>query len=418
MPSIPCRLLPLSLVAVIISTVRSQSTLHPVNLTVVDRLPDAVKLSWDIESSNGPGPVDVRTHMVQYRREIEAESEVSVENPLHWVDHTVPIPVVSRMPTPEIQEITTLVDEESTISSGKFWLKLDLRPAGRTVPYHQLESSLVSGPISFDASTDEFENAIRQIEGIKSVRTFRYEVGHYGTSVLPSRGRYSWRVEFDVAIGPIPLFQLYKENLDGKYSESYSRVSIRRLMKARPIEYFSKLSAHVGNLDSATRYEFRVGVGNRSNGKEDIWSEISPARTKPYIPDLPVDKGSTKQLNSKHVKMISGHGRSAGNNEDPDYVPSAGMGGFDGHDGSDGLVVIIPYGKDDLIIPSRIYFYYTGEVQYFTVGNPYGDVDGNTQATSFIDIKCWGGGGSGGGSPIDIMCKCKYLIDSILIWYL
>lgn len=399
-----CQPLPLLLAS--IATIRASSHLQvypkPVNLTAVDSQSNAVKLSWNIDSSSSKVTKDVRSqfHTIQYRREIEGAIDGD-ENPLSWVDHSMPISIVSRLPTPEIQEITTLVDEGSSISSGQFWLKLDIQGSGGSdLPYHKLESYTVTDPIAFDASTDEFEKAVLNIQGIAKVRVFRYEVGNYGTSILPSRGRYSWRVEFDVdsnlaAHGLVPLFEIYKETLDGNYSLDYKRIAIRRLVKRGPIEYESSLVATVGNLDAATRYGFRVGNGN---GK---WSQILKVKTKPPSTILHTDKASTTHKNSKHIKRKSGEGRRAGNHEDPDYISPVGTGGFDGHDGSDGLVIIIPQGDNEIITPSRTLFYYSGDVQHYIVGNPNGSsVDVNKEATLFIDIKVWGGGGSGGGSPL------------------
>jgi hypothetical protein len=400
------RSLPLVLTSLIIVRTASHiESLKPVNLTVVDSLSNAVKISWKIDLSCGSVPKDVRSHTVQYRREIDGD--LNAQNPLTWIDYPMPIQIVSRLSSPEIQEITTLVDEGSSISSGLFWLKLDAQISDPTMPYHKLESSKVSDPISFDASSNEFEKAIHKIDGITKVRVFRYEVGHYGSSILPSRGRYSWRIEFDVSNGPIPLFESYKETLDGEYSGGYNRVAMRRLLKGRPIEYASSLAANIGNLGAATHYEFRVGH-KAMNGKE-LWSDVLRVKTKSFLPKLDVNKASEKQMKSKHLKRISGEGRNAGNNEDPDYIPTAATGGFDGRDGSDGLVVIIPHGKNEMIIPSRTFFYYTGKVQHYIIGNPLGSVDGNKQAALFIDIKCWGGGGSGGGSPLGSGCKCEYL---------
>ena len=77
------------------------------------------------------------------------------------------------------------------------------------------------------------------------------------------------------------------------------------------------------------------------------------------------------------------------------------MGGFDKENGSDGLVVIIQYNQQKLIIPSRTYFYFKGHAEYFVVpnGNLLKQNNNQLHNTEYIDLKLWGGGGAGGGTP-------------------
>ena len=369
----------------------------PVNLTVVTKSPHSVKISWDLEH-NDPSSIHDRTHyhIVQYRLYADENGSDST-NSFDWMDHPIPLSVVSRLPTPEIQEITTLVDEGSSISSGFFWLRLDVPTDDPTVHYNKLESSKVSGPIPFNASEEDIENAIRQIDGIRSVRAFRYEVGKYGSSILANRGRFSWRIEFDVVGGPISLFEVFKDTLDGEFSGGYDRVSVRSILKGRPIEFVSSLVADIGKLEIERYYDFRVGHKNVRG--ERLWSEILRIKTASPLLEFGAARPSDRQINSKHAKLMKGDGRFAANNKDLDYITGAGMGGTDSQDGKDGLVVIISYGTDEMIIPSRTYFYYTGNVQHFVVSDPVGRADWSSKERSMIDIKCWGGGGSGGHYP-------------------
>ena len=372
----------------------------PVNLTAVEKASTSVKISWNVQHDDH-APVPIRSHFVQYRRQLVGDTET--QNPLSWVDYSMPISAISQLTSPEIQEITTLVDEGSSISTGLFWLRLDVGQRDLSTRYNNLESSTVSEPIPFDASAEVFEQAIRNIDGVERVRVFRYEVGKYGTSILSDRGRYSWRVEFDVVNGPIPLFEVYKDTLDGEFSGGNHRANVRRLHTGKSIKYESSLVANIGNLDAEAYYEFRVS-GESTHGKGP-WSEPLRVKTDPFSSQLDMYQASDKQLASKDVKLIAGKGWKAGNAHDPDHVPGAGMGGFDSRDGKDGLVVIISYGRDEMVIPSRTHLYYTGTAQYFIVGGQVSAIDWSTKANTFIDIKLWGGGGAGGGTPRNASCE-------------
>jgi len=144
--------------------------------------------------------------------------------------------------------------------------------------------------------------------------------------------------------------------------------------------------------------------GESTHGKGP-WSEPLRVKTDPFSSQLDMYQASDKQLPSKDVELISEKGRIAGNAHDRDHVPGAGMGGVDSRDGKDRLVVIILYVRDEMVIPSRTHLYYTGTAQYFIVGGQDSAIDWSTKASTFIVIELWGGGGAGGGTPINASCE-------------
>jgi hypothetical protein len=255
-----------------------------------------------------------------------------------------------------------------------------------------LESSTISKPIAFNATIESFQDAVEGIRGVRNVRVFRYRPGFWGTSDLPYRGTFSWRVEFDVIGQSSPLFEVHKDDLDGDYAGGYVRCQVRRLLRGQPPVYKERMVANINQLGSEKYYEIRVR-GVNSYGKGDWGAVLSDIKTDSDLPDEPPVKPSENQLNSNHVKLVAGSGQRAGNDIDPDYIAGAAMGGFDGENGANGIVVIIQYGREKLNIPSRLFYYYIGRSEQYIVPNDY-----DQKQIEFIDLKLWGGGGAGGGT--------------------
>ncbi len=377
---------------------------EPINLKVLSNTSNSIEISWNQNQE----PMAL-TFDVQYRIQVLDEGSNNDDfstslNKLSWIDHPEPVSAISAPVMPEVQEITTLVDDDSTISAGFFWLKLKAIYSDPTLQSNVLESSTISKPIAFNASAENFEDAVKGIRGVQNVRVFRYEPGLWGTSDLASHGAYSWRVEFQVMGESTPLFQVHKDNLDGKYKGGYLRCRIRRLLKGQPLVYKDNVVTTISDLKSEKYYEFRVrGVNAHGSGP---WSALlSDVKTGPFEPYTPPRKPSVDQLNSRHVKLFSGNGQRAGNDIDPDYITPSGRGGFDGEDGANGVVVIIEYGKEKLRIPSRLYYYFSGQSENYVVpGNKFGGKD-DSKGVEFIDVKLWGGGGAGGGTTNDFEGK-------------
>lgn len=379
--------------------VRSEFIYSPRNLTWHNKTAYSVDLKWELRADLFEDFYDQSyTQHVQYRRILHNSSDRIIEN--SWIDHPIFILPVDRYPLPEVQEITTAVDKDSSITSGHFWLQFIREP------HDGKESLTLSLPIEFNATAEAFEEAIRKIDGLNKIRVYRYEPGKFGTSVQDDRGTYSWRVEFLVMKDSAPLFNLYKETLDGKLSYGHERVKIRRLLKGAPAQLKSHMMTTIGGLQPNTFYEFLVtfryetGQEMKSNILE-LKTEDPPLVTHQSSEFIPSDL----QIRSKYVKRISGKGRLAGNDIDADYINGAGVGGRDSENGRDGLVVVISYSRNGIILPSRTTFFYTGSTQYFHVDNPVDSTEWKSSDIHFLDVKLWGGGGAGGGTPKNIPGK-------------
>lgn len=366
----------------------------PRNLTWSNKTAHSVDLKWELIADHlfEKNYDNSYTQYIQYRQLLHNSSDRSIEN--SWIDHRIFNSAVDRYPLPEVQEITTTVDEDSSITSGQFWLQLTQEP------YYQRGSFTLSRPIEFNATAEAFEEALQKIDGLKRIRVHRYEPGKFETSVHGHRGTFSWRVEFILINDSAPLFRVYKHTLNGKLSDGHERVKVRRLLEGKPAQLKSHMIATIGGLQPSTFYEFRVFF--RYLVGRDVWSNTLELKTEdpPPVIDLPLGLiPSDAQIRSKYVKRISGRGRIAGNDIDADYVNGAGVGGFDCEDGMDGLVVVISYNRNGIILPSRTTFFFTGSTQYFHVDYPLDTNERKSSEIHFIDVKLWGGGGAGGGTP-------------------
>ena len=367
----------------------------PTDIQVVSKTSTSITLAWkqNKESMAQHFNIQYRLQAIDEGGDMNSLTLKKVQSALKWQDYPDDIVAISRKPIPEVQEITTLVDEESMITKGYFWLKLRAVYDDPTLRSNIIESSTISKKIAFDASEENFEEAIRGIRGVNKVRVFRYKPGFWGTSDKPYHGTYSWRIEFEVIGHSSSLFEVHKENLDGSYISS-RRCQVKRLLKGQPPSWKQDLKMMIGNLYSNKYYEFRLrGLNSFGNGN---WKYISNVKTNVELTNKKKSIASLNQVKSNNVKLIAGKRRQAGNDVDPDYTPGAAMGGFDGEDGADGMVVIIQYDPNKLIIPSRVEHYFTGRpINYVVSGkNPIS----SEKKIDFVDLKLWGGGGAGGGT--------------------
>lgn len=377
---------------------------EPIDFKVLSKTFSSVLLSW---KQNKEEPFAYTFHL-QYRLQIvdqrkgddhvdnkhEHNNYIHHKNVLSWKNYPDEIQAMSTSSLPEVQEITTLVDDDSIITKGYFWLKLQVTYDDPTLQSNVLESRMISKPIPYNATIETFEDAIRGIRGVTRVRVFRYEPGLWGISEQSYRGTYSWRVELEVIGHSAPLFEVYKDNMDGDYAGGFIRCRVRRLLKGQSPIFKQEINVVVDQLNYERYYEFRVrGVNSFGHGP---WSLLSNVKTPFQDVTITSRKASGAQLKSKHVKLISGKGRLAANNDDPDYIAGLAVGGFDGEDGSDGMVVIIQYDSAKMIIPSRVNYYFIGRSQQYVV--PGGSNLDTQDSVEFIDVKLWGGAGAGGGT--------------------
>jgi hypothetical protein len=383
------RMLLTTLILGVVVTFSSAQFRSSSNISIDEKTWESVRISWTNQVENQCLAVVVQWRPFRVRSAVGKE----IDGTYQWSNHSVPISTVYRYSSPEIQSVTTHVDEESSISSGEFWLRCDVQDGSGKLPYHKLESSTISHPIQFNATADAFEKAVRKISGISHVRVFRYE----STSRI-----HIWHVEFDVdGKGNIPLFQVHRETLDGTFRGA-NRVSVKRLSKERPTEYHKNLTANINGLESESMYDVRVAHEKCVDGPS-LLSDLIQVKTdaippEAFVPDA-LDNASKEQLESNHVIRLSGLGWYAANMVDADYLDGSGFGGLDAANGRGGLIVVVAYGSEDLLVLRRTRFLSNGSVQSYEVPDLESPTDSDSMGVSVIDIKLWGGGGSGGGSP-------------------
>jgi len=356
------------------------------NLTVDEITSTSVKLHWNTKV---PGDLDpgVQSYRIQYRHHNPDRNLTETRQP--WVDYPVQISAVESKIKPEIQEVTSHVDSNSTITHGSIWLKLDLPLNERSIvgqlPSNKLVSSTISKAIPFNATEQEFEEALSEIQGILHIKVYRYEPGKFNKNTKSLQGSYSWRIEFTADAGPIPLFAVHKSTLNGRYTGKH-QVTIRRLFEGRHRKLLPDHSINITGLQGNEFYEFRVR--GESQCCVSDWETLPLiVQTHVQFPSLRYPLSSSE---NKYTKEIPGTGRQPGNILDPDYIHGAGMGGVDSFNGGDGLVVFVLYDSNPPIRSSKRTFYFTGYPETFSIPKSY--------SCKYIDIKVWGGGGSGGGA--------------------
>lgn len=358
-----------------------------VNLTVGKITPTSVELNWN---TNIQGDLDPSTQVyrIQYRQHDQDLDRNLSETQNVWIDYPVQISAVKSKMKPEIQEVTSHVDYNSSITNGKIWLKLDLpfneRSLVGQLPSDKILSSTISKSISYNATEQEFEEAICKVQGILHCKVHRYEPDKFHKGTKSSRGSYSWRIEFTTDAGPIPLFTVYKSTLNGGFTGK-KQVTVKRILHGRHRELLSDNKITITGLEGNEFYDFRVR-GESECCVSDWITLPFPVKTPIQFPSL--NKPIPNQ--SKYTKEMAGIGRNAGNIMDPDYINGAGMGGVGAFNGGDGLVVFILYDSSVPIRSKKTSFYFSGFPQIFTIPESY--------SCKYIDIKVWGGGGSGGGS--------------------
>lgn len=359
--------------------------LAPVNISVSKIESNAITLEWETATIRNLDSSNHLRYHVQYRQHSYDKQH---ENDLPWIDYPVSVSPIKYLSKPEIQEITTQVDETSMITNGSFWLQLDLPSNTQGVIGTSFDTPLsktLSKEIIHNATEEEFMDSISQIWGLSTIRVQRYEPGKTAQSANSSRGAYSWRVEFTTDSHPIPFFVAYKDTLDG--NSDTDRIRIKRIFKGTQREFHSKHSIIVSGLDENQVYKFRIrGESACCPGN---WKELSTLVRTEISLHFPQNTHVPINRLGKYTKLIPGKGNSPGNQKDPDYIHGVGVGGDIETNGGHGLVVITTFDADVPTKSHSIEFHYIGAPQIFNIPNDY--------ACKHIDIKLWGGGGSGGG---------------------
>ena len=378
------------------------------NLTATNITEHSIKLRWNAPILvSGKVPSEISHYDVQYRyhdilsKNYQDNGHVTPNGTEtnEWVSYPQKISAIRDPANIEIQEITTLVDEDSKITSGEFILKLSIPSIPNIPTKRRLNSHMISLPIIFNATSSEFENAISNIYGIGNVRVYRYTPGSEGASSYAQRGAYSWRVEIKTVHYPVPLFEVHRDDLDGTFQERNSRIIVKKLQKSTPNSIKTDISFIIDDLDEYTYYDFRVrGMSEKGAGN---WSNILYGVQTSYKFKKKSKLSSPEQMSSKSIKTIQGKNRSVANSMDPDYFSGVGTGGLEGCSGQNGFVVII-YSTYQQPVPSRFYFFYNGGEQYFEVPEFEYGVD-STRDQVYITVKLWGAGGAGAGLDITLI---------------
>ena len=377
----------------------------PINLTLKENNSTAITIGWNPDTHDDQNLGETLFYNIQYRIQGLYTLE-SKQNSLAWVDHAEKIPAIKNRPIPEVQEITILAKEYPRISSGSFWIKLRIPSDDPTRHYTNLKSNSISGPIPFNATSEELRISLASIDGIYNVWVYHSQFGKY-------------RVEFYVEGSfASPLLQVHKQTFEGQHSYSEGgykdQIVVQRIMSAQPSTFKNDLFATIPSLESQQIYEFRVRAENDYGSGP--WSSILSNITTDPVKVETKKEPTRLQLNSVHVKEIQGNGRDPGNNLDTDYIASAGLGGLDGEDGSDGMAAVISYSKEKSKIPGRNFFFCSKLQQKYVI--PKDLLGDSNPLIEYIDVKLWGGGGAGGGSPFNAPSKCCSKSNSTLFIFL
>ena len=261
---------------------KSAIPLKVTNFETVAVETNAVTIRWDIPSQRNLlkdrlGLVD--TCLLQHSKG-SSNKEGDNNSSLNWVDFYKDVSMIAEPAIIEIQEVTTLVDSTSKITSGYFWLQLHI-PQKKATKL----SNIVSTPIAYNATTKEFQEALSKIDGIVKVRVYLSNTESLGSPLaMTHRGTFTWRVEFlEMSEEFIPLLEYYKDNFDGTVIPGKARVRIKRLQAGSSAQYRSSVQVNVTHLEPSTSYSFRVACKNKY-GMSDWSHPINGVITKAEIP--------------------------------------------------------------------------------------------------------------------------------------
>jgi len=354
---------------------------------------------------------------LQYRRhffgQIVGDAPNENNNQFQWTEWSQNISPFRSKPLPEIQVVTTLVNPDSHISTGYFWLQLDIPIISQFTAQGEhnmnLHSKYTSEAIPYNATSQEFQDAIQNIKGIGEVHVFRYGPDPEIYSDFSQHGSFTWQIEFDISTvnmikssgiyAAFPLFLHYKNTLNGDYGgEAMDRVRVKRLQPGSEAKYKQKITEIVTKLESYTHYDFRVRAKNEFGYSK--WSILENIRTKTIEYDPRSNFKMHCVTNNPFVKLLNGEGRLAANRIDSDYHIGCAMGGRDANSGGDGLVAIISSGEGQTK-SARTYFYFNSGFQNYIVPGGYssGYAVNRDVRDRYVTIKAWGAGGAGGLGP-------------------
>ena len=231
----------------------------PGDLRVASSSSDSIELKWSppLDSTAEEAPID--SYNVQYRI-------ANNENDNVWID-TRPVSSVESPRKKEIQLVSTTIDANANMSSAFFWLRASVGPS-------DVPSDPISGSIAWNATAEEFQRALAEIEGIGPTRVWIVEDA---SSEIPALSKtiFEWRIEFESYLSPFPLLQVHNSTLGGHISRF---PFIPRLQSAMEATYKTELGAIIDNLDAYEYYDARVRATNAMG--EGHWTDPVQGQTK------------------------------------------------------------------------------------------------------------------------------------------
>lgn len=347
---------------------------------------ESASLAWVAPEAHGSNILD---YEVQYRKVNSVQEQL-------WIDEPDPVSGLIGLNRAERQMIRTSAPFGASVVGGEFVLAfiygglMDRDPEGKSR----------TDPIPFNATASEVKAKLEALDNVRKLqRVQRQAYPAVGGGLV-----YAWTVTFDpeVHTGDVPTFkQVYNTlstDADGGGGAAVVITEVVAGLAAVPAE---TLSYEVSGLEPYTNFEFRLRARNAVGYSQ--WGPSSEVhRTLAVVSEdvalVTHDLSDQKLVTAENEYM-------AANNDDPDYVFGAGVGGLNSSRGGDGIVVITAYSYGQQLVFSddqsrQTTFFYAeangqGTTQTYTVPR---SLPGNYKVRS-VEIKVWGAGGGGGTAP-------------------
>ena len=352
-------------------------------------------LAWVAPAAHGSTILD---YEVQHRLVNAAQEQL-------WVDEPSPVSGLVGLNRAERQMVRTTAPFGANVIDGHFVLAfvhsglMDRDPEGKSK----------TDPIAFNATAAEVKEKLEALDNVGRLQRVQ-------RSAYPAVGGgkvFAWTITFDpeVHTGDVPTFKEVYNTLRSDDSSSTAGLVVTELVAGLAAVPAATLSHEVAGLEAYTNYQFRVRARNALGYSS--WSAASSVHRTLTVVSSSSSTSSTEvstTVSSDGLglgqKLVTAEtGLQAANNDDPDYVFGAGIGGRNSSRGGHGIVVITAYsyGQQLVFAPGQsrqtTFFFAeasgSGTTQAYTVPK---SLPGNYKVKS-VEIKVWGAGGGGGTAP-------------------
>jgi hypothetical protein len=336
--------------------------------------------------------VTVESKPNQYSNENYADFHVQYrqKDREYWITTPEKLKLITKRVGVAVQSISVRSDS-SNGCSGYFSLGLE-----GTLP--NLADSSVASDIPFDATEEEFREAILSISRINKTAT-RVSTRRFANAF----NGYDWFLDIE-GMGNIPKFHHVRNSLlnidNGElcWTGAGYVVSISSIKDGVDTYMTASSQVLVSGLTPQTSYDFRVlRIDSRTSNR--MYSEIVSVVTSSTktIEEEAVETASTESSNPYMAGdfKVGGSGESAARKEDFYYAVGSANGGEGGKDGSHGHCVLITFRKNTFIPYVVNHFYYTGTTAVYVIP----EIRSEDFPVTRVTIKCWGGGGGAGVIP-------------------